>query len=178
MKFFELNLERILLIRQAVISDAQEILKFQKELDQQTDLMLLYPEERQDCCLDIENKISQLNRKHGLWLLAEDQKGTIIGNLTVDRSIFKKIEHLGYVVVGVLKEARHRGIGDQLFNSMDQWALNNHIHRLELTVMQNNLIAQSLYKKHGFVVEGLRQDSIFQKQNYVSEFYMAKIFNN
>nr|WP_242973682.1 hypothetical protein [Oenococcus oeni] len=58
MKFFELNLERILLIRQAVISDAQKILKFQKELDQQTDLMLLYPEERQDCCLDIEIKLA------------------------------------------------------------------------------------------------------------------------
>ncbi|MDN6967160.1 GNAT family N-acetyltransferase [Oenococcus sp. UCMA 17063] len=167
-----------MLIKQAVVSDAQEILEFQKELDRQTDLMLLYPEERQDDCLDVENKIKQLNKDQGLWLLAEDQNGKIVGNLTVNRSYFKKIQHVGYVVVGVLKEARHKGIADQLFSSMNQWAFNNHLHRLELTVMQDNLIAQKLYKKHGFVVEGIRQDSIFQKQNYINELYMAKIFDN
>ncbi|MFT8470921.1 MAG: GNAT family N-acetyltransferase [Oenococcus sp.] len=152
-----------MLIKQAVISDAQGILEFQKELDRQTDLMLLYPEEHQDGCLDIENKIKQLSKDQGLWLLAEDQTGKIVGNLTVNRSHFRKIQHLGYVVVGVLKEARHKGIGDQLFNSMNQWAFNNRLHRLGLTVMQDNSIAQKLYKKHGFVVEGIRQDSIFQK---------------
>lgn len=50
------------------------------------------------------------------------------------------------------------------------------IKRLELTVMENNEKALSLYKSTGFNVEGIKEKAIFSCGTFVNEFYMAKIF--
>ena len=46
--------------------------------------------------------------------------------------------------------------------------------RIELTVICNNNIAKSLYEKNGFVVEGVKKNSMVIDGEYVDEFYMAK----
>ena len=46
--------------------------------------------------------------------------------------------------------------------------------KLELTVVKNNKNAIALYKKYGFVIEGLRKKSMIKDNNFYDDYYMAK----
>ena len=60
---------------------------------------------------------------------------------------------------------------------LEKWATDHKIHRLELTVMSHNERAVNLYQKMGFKIEGIKQDSLLVNDEYVDEYYMAKILN-
>ena len=49
------------------------------------------------------------------------------------------------------------------------------LHRLELTVMETNTRARSLYESMGYVVEGIKRDSLFVDDKFVDEIMMAKL---
>ena len=40
--------------------------------------------------------------------------------------------------------------------------------------MCHNIVAKHLYEKNGFVMEGIKKNSMFVEGKYVDEFYMAK----
>jgi len=58
---------------------------------------------------------------------------------------------------------------------LESWALDNNIHRLELTVVAQNESAISLYKKLGFEIEGTKRDSLLIDGIFVNEYYMSKL---
>ena len=62
-----------------------------------------------------------------------------------------------------------------LFKELEQWASNHNIHRLELTVVARNEAGLALYKKIGFEIEGTKKHSLFIEDEFVDEFYMAKL---
>ena len=45
-------------------------------------------------------------------------------------------------------------------------------------LMGQNEAAKHLYEKNGFVVEGIKKNSIFMDGNYIDEYYMGKVFEN
>jgi RimJ/RimL family protein N-acetyltransferase len=51
-----------------------------------------------------------------------------------------------------------------------------HVTRLELTVMCKNYAAKHLYEKRGFVVEGVKVQSMLVDDEYMDEYYMSKLF--
>ncbi|MGQ3480176.1 GNAT family N-acetyltransferase [Paenibacillus sp. TY11] len=47
-------------------------------------------------------------------------------------------QHSAYLVIGILKEYTGRGIGTNLFQRLEHWAITHNILRLELTVVIQN----------------------------------------
>lgn len=162
-------------IRKAKLSDADNLLIMLLALDTETKYMLLDAGERDNDVKRIEGMIEQSINGSNLLLIAEEEND-IVGFLSVQKGLFKKIKHTGYIVVGIRKVYQGRGIGTKLFNELDYWAKENSISRLELTVMCPNLIAKHLYEKNGFVIEGIKRNSIFANGIYVDEYYMAKLY--
>lgn len=80
-------------------------------------------------------------------------------------------------MTGILEAYRGQGIGSELLSHLDQWAKQEGIVRLELTVECPNLAARHLYEKNGFEVEGIRKQSMLVDGSYVDEYYMAKILS-
>ncbi|MEZ4750878.1 MAG: GNAT family N-acetyltransferase, partial [Bdellovibrionota bacterium] len=80
-----------------------------------------------------------------------------------------------HLILGVLAAHTGKGLGQQLMESMFVWAKSRGLHRLELTVMAHNDRAVALYKKCGFEVEGKKRDSLRVGDQFVDEFYMAKL---
>jgi len=66
-------------------------------------------------------------------------------------------------------------VGTKLFEYITNWAKQEQIHRLELTVIENNEQAIHLYKKMGFEIEGIKKDSLQINDSYVNELYMSKL---
>ena len=80
-----------------------------------------------------------------------------------------------HISIGILQDYVGQGIGTKLFIELEKWAIQNQIHRLELTVMANNKAGQALYKKMGFKVEGVKEHSLFVNGRYIDDIYMAKL---
>ncbi|MEO2582607.1 GNAT family N-acetyltransferase, partial [Clostridium tertium] len=105
-----------------------------------------------------------------------DDTENIIGFLSAQRGVPKRIRHTAYIVVGIREAFRGIGIGKKLFSELDIWAKENDITRLELTVVCRNNVAKHLYEQNGFKVEGIKKNSMIVDGKYVDEYYMAKLY--
>ena len=97
--------------------------------------------------------------------------GKVVGWCDIS-SIHRQVaEHVGSMGVGVLEEYRGQGIGEALVRAALQKAKTKGLTRVELTVRENNTRAIELYKKLGFVTEGLHKNGIRidgKYENYLS----------
>jgi RimJ/RimL family protein N-acetyltransferase len=164
-----------MVIRKKEKKDAVQFSKMLKQLDEETENMMYEPGERQVAEEDVIKTIKRRSDTNSLTLIAEEDH-VIVGFLSTDRGFANRIKHSAYVVTGILRDYRGKGIGHQLFEQLDSWALTNDIKRLELTVMTHNEPAIKLYKKMGFKIEGVKECSMKVNGNYIDEYYMAKIY--
>lgn len=167
---------RVIKVREARESDAAPFLALCKKLDRESNNMLLEPDERTISEEAQRGRIKAgLKDKSGTLLLAEDSEGNLAGFLAVKGSGLKRIKHTIYIVVGVLQSYQRQGVGTALFGEAEKWARSMGIRRMELTVRVDNEAARGLYKRVGFVEEGIRRKALFVEGRYVDECYMAKL---
>ena len=145
-------------IRRIDLCDARLFWDVQKQLDTESKFMMLEPEERR---FDFSRTIGRISRFDFL----------------VGADVANRIRNTAYVVVGIIEEFQHQGIGSQLFEELERWAKEKAVKRLELTVMINNYAAIALFQKHGFTIEGVRREAMCVDGKYIDEFYMSKILD-
>lgn len=162
-------------IRKVKIEDTSNFLNMLLCLDKETTYMLFEPDERTKDSAKITNIIKESIDGSNLILVATADTD-IIGFLSAQRGIQRRIRHSAYIVVGIRKNFRGQGIGKKLFAELNLWALENGISRLELTVLCKNDIAKHLYEKEGFIVEGIKRNSMIIDGKYTDEYYMAKLY--
>ena len=78
--------------------------------------------------------------------------------------------------MGLLPEFRRQGIGGRLIRQTLAAARAFGLHRVELTVRENNIVAIALYKKFGFAVEGLQRKRILVDGVYENVVLMGLLF--
>ena len=76
----------------------------------------------------------------------------IVGSLHVEQSRFG----FGELGMAVAREWRGRGVGSALLAAAIEWAREQDMHKLSLSVFPHNAAAIALYRKFGFVEEGRR----------------------
>jgi RimJ/RimL family protein N-acetyltransferase len=82
--------------------------------------------------------------------------GKVIGWCDIRRDAVPVYHHSGHLGMGVAKDFRGRGIGQQLIEATLQQAKANGFERIELSVYAKNTRARALYEKVGFKIEGTR----------------------
>lgn len=162
-------------IRKIQTEDANDFLNVLLLLDKETKYMMLEPNERSNDISRVESMIQRSISGDDLILVAIENSN-IVGFLSAQRGIPKRIKHTAYIVVGIREFFCGQGIGNKFLLALDLWAKENDITRLELTVMCPNIIAKHLYEKNGFDIEGIKKNSMFVDGKYVDEFYMAKLY--
>ena len=156
------------------MKDADNYLSMLLNLDNETKFMMFESGERSTDINIIKNIIEKSVSGDNLILVATDSDN-IIGFISAERGIPKRIRHTAYIVIGIREKFRGMGIGSRLFSALDIWARENGITRLELRVISSNVVAKHLYEKNGFEVEGIKKNAMIIEGNYVDEFYMAKL---
>jgi ribosomal protein S18 acetylase RimI-like enzyme len=86
--------------------------------------------------------------------------------------------HVGVLGMGVLAEFRGRGVGKALMLAAIEKAKTIGITRIELIVREENERAIGLYRKIGFVVEGIKQCSTRIDGHYCNDLLMALLLND
>lgn len=164
-------------IRKIQMKDTNNYLSMLLNLDNETKFMMFEPGERSTDINIVKNIIEKSINGDNLVLVATDDEG-IIGFLSAQRGIPKRIKHTAYIIVGIREAFRGKGIGSKLFSELDIWARENKVTRLELSVICSNNIAKHLYEKNGFQTEGVKKNTMIIDDKYVDEFSMAKLYSN
>ena len=162
-------------IRAIKESDSEQFLLLGKSLDQETQFMMLEPDERITTLEEQRQRIKNVLSQSNQIIFVAEHENQLIGFLGAYGGNFQRNRHSVYIVIGILQAYTGQGIGKQFFKMVDEWATNHNIHRLELTVMAHNEQAVRLYKKMGYKIEGVKQDSLWVNGKYIDEYYMAKI---
>lgn len=153
--------------------EEKELYACMKQLDLETKYMLYLPEERQYDGEKMKQMIRSINQDGAI--IGAKEAGKIVGYLSLNVSPLAKIKHTAYIVMGITKDFQGQGVGKQLFKRAIALAEEKELHRLELTVIEENQVAVHLYQRMGFVQEGIKQDSIYMDGQYYDEVYMARL---
>jgi len=161
-------------IREIQIEDAKNLLNLLKKLDAET-TFLLYEKDERNCTIEQQRKnIQEQLEKGSLPFVPEDNKklvGYVFGNIyTANRK-----KHCMNLAIAILQEYTGKGYGTKLMNTIEEYAINNGITRLELEVAKTNKVAISLYQKTGFEEEGIKRNAFLVNGKYEDELLMAKI---
>lgn len=147
-------------------------------LDEETEYMMYEPGEREIRTPDtqrLRSNIKAADELGDLLLGAVNEQGEIVGFIWAERGKLNRILHTAYIVTGIRREYRRQGIGNEFFDRLEDWAEENGVIRLELTVECENTNAVKLYEKHGFLIEGTRAGSMKVNGRLVDEYYMGKL---
>lgn len=93
----------------------------------------------------------------GVHLVAVDASGAVVGWCDVQRAPFEGFRHTGRLGMGLLPEARGKGLGRRLMQAAIHAARERGMERIELEVFASNTRAIRLYESAGFVHEGVKR---------------------
>ena len=155
--------------------DAIELSKLRVEIDGETENLgreagegLLTPEDFEK--LIYEDSIAE----KAIFLVAEVE-GKIVGFTRCEGSQLSRFRHKAEFGICISREYWGYGIGKVLLENILKWADSVGIKKISLTVVQTNTKANQLYKRYGFVEEGLLiKERIHKDGNYYNTVIMAR----
>ena len=100
----------------------------------------------------------------------------VVGWCDISPERHEGFEHSGRLGMGVLRAYRGRGIGTRLIVAAMDAARERGLERIELEVFASNQPAIGLYKKMGFVVEGIKKKARKLDGRYEDILCMARLF--
>lgn len=159
--------------------DAEELSKLRVKIDRETENLDREPGEgilslEEFKKIIYEDSIS----KTSLFLIAE-VNGIIVGFTRCEGNKLRRFRHKAEFGICILKEYWGYGIGKILLENMLEWAKNTEIKKISLTVVETNKKAIELYKKYGFIEEGLLiNDRIHKDGNYYNTVIMGKFLES
>ena len=164
-----------LVIREARLGDEVGLIELFSSLYKESDFLLM---ESGEFTLTIERQaeiIKEVIALDSKILLVAEMDKVLVGFLGGTGGSVNRNRHSISIAMGVLKESQRNGIGLELLSSFERWAAQKQFHRLELTVIDTNINAKSLYKRAGFEEEGVKRHALKVNDCYVNELYMSKL---
>lgn len=165
-----------LIVREIDEMDAEKFVELTRIVESTSDYMLWEAGERENNPDKQRQMIDAVKSKDNATILVAEQDSELVGYLVAMGGNARRNKHSAYLIVGILEAYRGQGVGTKLFTELEKWAQKNSIHRLELTVATLNKAGLSLYKKMGFEIEGTKRHSLLIDEEFIDEYYMAKIF--
>lgn len=169
MKVINVNNEKVI-IRKANTSDAKALIKYLNIIGGESDFLTFgmgqfgrSVEQEEDF---IENA---LGKENVLFIIAE-VNGKVVGNLNFSGGLRQRTVHVGQFGVSILKEYWGNGIGEELIKYLISWSKSSGIIRkINLRVRIDNTRGIKLYKKLGFLEEGIaKRDFLINDEFYDS----------
>jgi RimJ/RimL family protein N-acetyltransferase len=139
--------------------------------------MMLEPGERTITPEEQRTQLEDLLKHENQTIFVAEHNDQLVGYLAAIGGQSKRNRQSVYIIIGILQAFTGQGIGTKLFQTLEEWAHQQHIHRLELTVMSHNKAGVALYKKQGFEIEGTKRHSLMVNGQFVDEYYMAKLLD-
>lgn len=164
-------------LREIKQDDAAAFLALCTRLDEETRLMMLEPGERTTSVEEQRHLIAEIMATPNSALFVAEAEGALVGYVGAYGGRCRRNRHCAEIVIGILQAYTGQGLGTRLLTRLENWAREQGLHRLELTVMVHNVPAVALYRKQGFFIEGLRRHSLCVDGQWVDEYAMVKLLD-
>ena len=170
---------KTVLIRQAELVDADDLLQCVKNYIPTSDYV---PKLEQEIKLSVAQEVewihSFLKNDNSLLLIVE-YESQIIGNIDLAGSQRKIMEHTAMIGMGMLEEFRNSGLGTFLLSSVIDWAKQNSILEIIwLQVYTENTLGLTLYRKMGFMENGIIKNFFKKGNQYFDNLTMSMNVKN
>jgi len=163
----------VTVVRPAEAGDAQALVQLAGEIGGEEGAWLLSTESWRS--VGEERRYLRAVRRHpdAAVFVAEDDRGRIVGRLSLARDIHPASSHVADLGLMVATSHRRQGIGRAFLEQAVAWARSTGIRKLELHVFPWNAPAITLYESFGFEREGLRQGHYLREGVPVDAILMA-----
>ncbi|PIO83857.1 GNAT family N-acetyltransferase [Loigolactobacillus backii] len=166
-------------IRQAIPTDAAEIMKVMAKLGQETSYLLV--DGNNDGMTEAfeQEQLADIYASTNNTLIVALAGKQIIGIARVIAGQEAPIQHIGELGISILQAYWGLGLGSAMMAELISWAEKESIlRRLELTVQARNERAIHLYQKFDFQVEGKLERGFYDEQaGFLQVLLMAKMIN-
>lgn len=148
-------------IRQATEADAGALAALRIQADSETEFLAREPGEDPRSPEAFKELIqADAASPNSLMLVAETADGTLAGYARCAGSHLRRMAHQTGLGIMVLQAYWAYGMGGNLITALADWARAAGLHKITLEVVAHNTRAIALYKRLGFVEEGLLRDNI------------------
>lgn len=114
-----------------------------------------------------------INRNNTLRCSIVDEDNNLIGLVSLTKIDFLNQSAEFHIMIGDNKK-QGLGAGTYAVNAMLIHAFNNmNLQRIELTVLEDNIRAQHIYEKAGFVREGVLRKACYKNGKFVNMFFYS-----
>ncbi len=142
-------------LRNATIEDAKEMLGIFNKTHEETDFLLTYPEETPFTVEEEEKYLDGLDKSERAIEIVTCIGGKIVGSAGFSEvGKYIKLKHRADFGISVLKDYWGLGIGTELIKACIESAKTAGFDVMELQAAKENKDAINLYKKFGFVEYG------------------------
>jgi RimJ/RimL family protein N-acetyltransferase len=156
--------------------DATELSKLRIKIDGETENLDREPGEGLLTPEDFEKLIYEDSIAEKSIFLVAEVEGKIVGFTRCEGSKLSRFRHKAEFGICILKDYWGHGIGKVLLENILMWADTTRIEKISLTVVHTNTKAIQLYKKYGFIEEGvLIKDRIHKDGSYYSTVMMGRL---
>ena len=128
-----------MIIRAAEPNDARQLVTLIEQVES-SGFMLFEPGERKISDEQMRKRIDSVKEERSSAILISEDNEVIVGYLFAIGGNPTRTKHSVYIAIGVAENERGKGIGTKLFEALEEWANQQSIHRLELTVMTTTLL--------------------------------------
>ncbi|HEO8418339.1 GNAT family N-acetyltransferase [Niallia sp. FSL W8-0635] len=166
-------------IRSAEEKDADQLSQVRMQIDGETHFLDREPGEGILSPIEFKQLIrTDIEGANRLFLLAETEVGQIIAFSRCEGTNLMRLKHKVEFGIGVLKDYWGYKIGSQLLGASVNWASENKLTKMTLSVIETNDKAITLYKRFGFEVEGiLKKDKRLENGEYYSTIVMSRFLS-
>ncbi|ANU28537.1 GNAT family N-acetyltransferase [Planococcus versutus] len=161
-----------MVFREATPADAEQLNQLMKHVEE-SNMMMFDPGERKTTKGILEKLLAQQTRTSVILVVELECK--LVGYLFAIGEEINRKRHAVYIAMSIHERQRGKRIGLKLLKKVEFWACEKNIRRMELTVIESNLAAISLYEKTGFEIEGIKRHSLKINGEFVNELYMSKL---
>ncbi|MED1741007.1 GNAT family protein [Bacillus swezeyi] len=119
--------------------------------------------------------IQEMREKDNMYAAVEID-GKVYGIARVIRGELQMKKHTGLFRTWLHRRAQGLGIGKEIMSYTLNWCRLHQLHKLCLTVFSSNEAALSLYKKNGFIIEGIQKEQVLSNGVFEDEVLMACFF--
>lgn len=162
-------------IREIVQTDREVYRQLRATLDEESPMWGAAPGEREKLGDYAGNQFDNVLGDVRSTIFVAEKEDALAGFLSLEASLWESLSRTTTLMVGVLSSHQGKGVASQLFRRSELWASDNGIHRIELLVLADNVSGIGLYKKLGYIQEGIRKESSYVRGQFVDEIYMAKL---
>lgn len=177
MKMMNVNNEEVI-IREANKLDAKALIEYLNIIGGESDFLTFGIGQFQRSVEQQEDFIENVLKKGNALFIIAEVNGKVVGNLNFSGGTRQRTAHVGEFGVSVLKGYWGNGIGEELIKYLISWSKSSGIIRkINLRVRTDNTRGINLYKKLGFLEEGIAKRDFLINDEFYDSLLMGLLIN-